>query len=247
MTEMKKKGEFLINTLAISIGWHGDVNLLREALTHPTFFEGQKKPEDKDNQRLEFLGDAVVDMLVGEELYHRFPLWQEGEMTKVRASLVCEDSLAELGRNLQINQHILMGKGALRSGDNERNSTIADALEAIIGAMYLTQGIEVVRNFLQTIMMEMYAELEAGKNRCSDFKGELQQYIQKSGNLHSVTYRLLETTGPDHNREFTIGVYINKKQVATGIGHSKKEAEQAGAKLALEGTDLIDKIISGEK
>lgn len=218
-----------IEVLAKKIGWQGDLTLLRQAMTHPTFFEGIKAEGNVDNQRLEFLGDAVLGLLVGEELYLRYPLANEGFLSKIRSSMVCEGALADIARTLALADYLQMGKGSLKKGEQHRDSIISDAFEAMIGAMYLQMGMEVVRNFIGLNFTEAFENISADKYE--DFKGLMQQLAQSRGDEH-LHYKLLKTEGPDHDRTYTIALLYCGLKIGEASGSSKKEAEQGAASMA---------------
>lgn len=227
--EFNKARAAALPQLAEKLGWQGDMSLLRQALTHPTYFEGQRSEGDQDNQRLEFLGDAILGFIVARELFKRNPGADEGYLSKTRAALVCEGSLADLARELELGSYILMGKGSLKNGEHERNSILADAFEAVTGAIYLAQGQEQVENFLLT---RFTPELEAKvSDRYEDYKGLIQMLVQTLEERH-VSYPLLAAEGPSHQRTFTVGLVYCGQTLATASGPSKKEAEQRAARLA---------------
>lgn len=222
MDEEKRK----VEQLAKILGWQGDKVLLRQALTHPTYFEGVKAFGNVDNQRLEYLGDAVLGLLVGEELFTRYPDANEGFLSKTRSSMVCEGALADIARSFNLGEYLLMGKGSQRSGEQNRDSILADACEAIIGAMYLQMGLEYVRKFVKLHFTRAFENVSADKYE--DFKGLMQQLVQARGDDH-LHYKVLKTAGPDHERTYTIALYYCGLKVGEGSGHSKKEAEQGAA------------------
>lgn len=215
--------------LALLIGWQGsDLSLLRQALTHPTYFEGH---QGADNQRLEYLGDGVLDMLMAEELYHRYPNFQEGELSKLRAALVCQDALAAAAKKLELGDYVLLGHGGEKNGDYLLPSVLSDAFEAVLGALYLTSGLEAARRLLLSLMEQEIANSEALKKE--DSKGLLQQRLQSQGHPFP-TYQLLESKGPDHRKEYKMGAYCSGQLLGEGWGSSKKEASQAAAADALK-------------
>ncbi len=215
--------------LAEKLGWQGDTVLLQQALTHPTYFEGQRGEGDQDNQRLEFLGDSILGFIVARELFKRNPGADEGYLSKTRAALVCEGSLADLARELDLGAYIIMGKGSLKNGEQNRNSILADAFEAVTGAMYLSQGLAQVEKFL---LARFTPELEAKVgDRYEDYKGLIQMLVQTLDERH-VSYPLLAAEGPSHQRTFTVALVYCGKTLAKASGPSKKEAEQRAARLA---------------
>ena len=197
---------------------------LRLALTHPS----TKLP---DNQRLEFLGDAVLEFCVSDMLYQKYPHLHEGELTARRAALVCEHTLSVIARSLDLGRCLIMGHGEEQTGGRSKPSILADAMEAVLAAIYMDGGIEQARQ----IILRLYAEDERLIAwRGHDDKSALQEYTPANG-LDLPSYAIIAQEGPDHNRTFTAQVSVMGKAVATGTGNSKKAAEQAAAKRALEG------------
>ncbi|MFZ5643367.1 MAG: ribonuclease III [Bacillota bacterium] len=219
----------------IGIQWD-NYELIDLALTHSSY-SYEKKERLYNNQRLEFLGDAVLELIVSDYLYNTFPSCTEGELTKLRASIVCEPSLARVARNLGLGECLYMGKGEERSGGRERPSILADAFESLLGAVYLDSGLEEARSFaLEQLRKIILDVLEGRVDR--DYKTELQEILQKKSN-NPVSYIIMKEEGPPHNRVFTAGVLYMGKQMGTGTGHSKKEAEQHAARHALERMDFL--------
>lgn len=208
-----------------------DEDLLLQALTHSSYIYENRQNGIENNQRLEFLGDAVLDLAVSDFLFSKFPDSDEGELTKLRAALVCEPSLARTAKNLKLGNCLRMGKGEERSGGRERPSILADAFEALLGAIYLDQGLmkasEMALRFLDPLIKDV---LEGRLD--SDYKTELQEIVQQLGS-EQVQYTILREEGPDHHKIFTAGVLYKGELAGTGTGRSKKEAEQQAAKSAL--------------
>jgi ribonuclease-3 len=204
--------------------------LLLQALTHPTYFEGAKQEIPEDNQRLEFLGDAVLDMVVGEYLFHAYPALREGDLSKMRAALVCESALALLARELGLGQLLRLGKGGESGGDRERPSVLADAFEALVGAIYEAQGFAAVHAFIEKHFAPAIAKLT--RDDFEDKKSLLQELVQRDTG-YGVNYRTLSMDGPDHAPRFESGAYCGEKLLGRGWGGSKKESEQAAAAAAL--------------
>ena len=228
--DVNKSRRERLGELAEKLNWQGDMQLLQQALTHPTYFEGQKSPGDEDNQRLEFLGDSILGFVVARELFKRNPAADEGYLSKTRAALVCEGSLADLARG----DYIIMGKGSLKNGEQNRNSILADAFEAVVGAMYLAQGQEKVEAFL---LARFTTELEEKVgDRYEDYKGLMQMLVQTLSERH-ITYQLLSAVGPSHQRTFTVALVYCGETLASASGPSKKEAEQKAARLAWQRKD----------
>lgn len=227
--QYNKKRHERIGELAARLNWHGKLDLLEQALTHPTYFEGHRPPGEYDNQRLEFLGDSIVGFIVARELFKRNPDADEGYLSKTRAALVCEGSLADLARELKLDEYIVMGKGSLKNGEQHRNSILADAFEAVVGAMYLSLGLAAVEEFL---LVRFTEELEAKiADRYEDYKGHIQMLVQTLSE-RKVSYPLISADGPPHMRTFKVGLVYCGQQLACGVGASKKEAEQRAAREA---------------
>jgi len=207
------------------------ISLLTQALTHPTFFEGMKPEKSGDNQRLEFLGDAVLDLLVGEYLYFHYPHVHEGELTKMRSVIVCEASIAAQAVNLGFGEVLRMGRGALASGDRGRPSILADAFEAVLGAIYVVKGLDAARQLIINQFGTVMDKLR--KEDYEDKKSLLQELAQRELSC-GVQYKLLAAEGPDHAPIFVSAAYCGKKMIGQGKGGSKKESEVQAAAEALE-------------
>ena len=201
-----------------------DITLLSHAMMHSSYVGEKRMNKEKSNERLEFLGDAVLELSSSEFLYRHYRHLPEGELTKLRASAVCEFSLAACARSIELGKHIILGKGEMVTGGMERDSILSDAFEALIGAIYLDGGFANAKEFVYKFVMD---DLE-NKQLFYDSKTILQEMVQKehSGELR---YELIGEKGPDHCREFYAAVYIGDKKYAEGKGKSKKAAEQAAA------------------
>ena len=201
---------------------------LRLALTHSSYANESRSGEN--NERQEFLGDAVLSIVVSDYLFQRFHM-AEGDLTRIRASLVCEKSLCGFAREIGLGDHLLLGKGEEMTGGRDRASVLADAFEALIAAIYLDGGIEQAKGFiLPFAQRSLEGEVQQG---FTDYKTQLQEIVQKNpGEL--LAYRLVEETGPDHDKRFVVEVLLNSNIIGRGAGRSKKAAEQAAAKEALE-------------
>jgi ribonuclease-3 len=206
-----------------------DPNLLRMALTHPSV--SKDLTGEPHNQRLEFLGDAVLQLALTHELYHRFPEYGEGPMTKARAQLVNRKSLAEQGAKLELGQFMFMSRGEEASGGRARPSGIADAFEALLGAIYLDSSYEVARVFVLTKFDEALKQMKVTPN-LGNPKGELQEFLQADTN-EAPQYKEMATTGPDHDRVFECAVFHRGVELARGVGKNKKDAEAMAATVAL--------------
>jgi ribonuclease-3 len=202
------------------------------ALTHSSFANESRKEKLASNERLEFLGDAVLNIVISEMIYLQHNKLNEGEMTKVRANIVCESSLVKCANDIQLGEYLLLGKGEETTGGRTRASILSDALESLIGAIYLDGGIESARKFISTTMKHLLEDSVSGVIFL-DYKTQLQELIQKSGE-HKISYEVLKEKGPDHNKLFVSQVVIDEKVMGTGEGRSKKEAEQKAAKAALK-------------
>jgi ribonuclease-3 len=204
--------------------------LFLQALTHPTFFEGAKQAIPQDTQRLEFLGDAILDLVVGDYLYHAYPAAHEGELSKMRAALVCESALALQAKDFGLGKLLRLGKGGESSGDRYRPSVLADAFEALIGAIYEANGFMAAHSFIITHFAAAIAKLT--KDDYEDRKSLLQELVQ-SETMYGVSYKTLRQDGPDHAPRFESGAYCKEILLGRGWGNSKKESEQAAAAAAL--------------
>ena len=204
--------------------------LLKQALTHSSYANEKKLGKLGCNERLEFLGDAVLELVSSDVLYAKLPQIPEGELTKKRASLVCEPSLAYCARQFDLPKYLLLGRGEDMTGGRMRDSIVSDATEALLGAIYLDGGFEKAREFvLKFILNDM-----EHKQLFYDSKTILQELVQEKGR-QTVEYVLTKETGPDHNKQFSVDVLINGTPAGSGTGHTKKAAEQAAAYQAIRG------------
>lgn len=204
-----------------------DEELLKQALTHSSYANEKHLKKLSDNERLEFLGDAVLELTSSEFLFANYPNLTEGELTKLRASIVCEPTLAACTEAIHLGHFLFLGKGEDQTGGRKRKSVLSDALEAVIGAIYLDGGFANAKEFVLKYIM---TDIE-NKHLFYDSKTILQEVVQ--GQHESLSYVLLEESGPDHDKNFTVGVMIGEKQISTGTGHTKKSAEQEAAYRAL--------------
>lgn len=205
-----------------------------EALTHSSYSNENKNY--KYNERLEFLGDSVLSIVISDYLFKEEKKLPEGELTKLRANIVCEESLSEVSTNIKLGEYLLLGKGEEATGGRERISILADALEAVIAAIYLDGGIEEARRFILKYMEEIIQNSVNGKI-FRDYKTYLQEVLQSKGE-QNIWYKLIEEKGPDHNKRFVMEVGINDEVLGVGEGKSKKDAEQIAAKAALKSQNL---------
>ena len=208
-----------------------DRALLTTALTHSSY-ANENRGRGECNERLEFLGDSVLGMVVADALFRRFPELPEGRMTRLRAQLVCEESLHRVASELGLGEYVRLGRGEEHTGGRRRTSILADAVEAVIAAMYLDGGLETAKAFIER---QILSALDGAGPvmRVEDCKTELQELVQKKSG-QSLSYELLGESGPDHDKTFTSQVSLNGRPVGSGSGRTKKEAEQAAARAALE-------------
>ncbi|EOH95494.1 ribonuclease III [Enterococcus pallens] len=207
-----------------------DVTLLEQAFTHSSYVNEHRNMQLSDNERLEFLGDAVLELQVSHYLYRQYPDVPEGKLTKLRSAIVREDSLAKFAKKCHFDQYVLLGKGEENSGGRNRASLLCDLFESFLGALYLDQGYEAALKFIQAVI---FPRIEAGEfTREIDHKTRLQEVLQKSGDV-TIDYRLVSEEGPAHERTFTIEVYVDDRLIGSGKGKSKKLAEQDAAAKAL--------------
>lgn len=202
--------------------------LIKEALTHSSFANEQKINKSNDYERLEFLGDAVLELVSSEFLFKTHPDMPEGKLTRTRASMVCEPALAFCAKDLELNQYIRLGKGEELTGGRNRDSIISDVMEAVIGSLYLDGGFKVAHDFIHKFIL---SDLE-DKILFYDAKTVLQEMIQETPHK-SLTYELLREEGPDHNKCFWVEAYVNGVSVSKGSGRTKKAAEQQAAYEAI--------------
>ena len=205
--------------------------LLETALTHSSYANERHSPACQSYERLEFLGDAVLGFVSADFLYRKHSDLPEGELTRIRAALVCEESLHEVAQSLRLGDFLLLGKGEEHTGGRTRSSILADAFEAVIAAIYLDGGMQPAKQHVLRFITKSVQHMETVQFR--DYKTALQEIIQKNPE-EKVEYVLADETGPDHNKAFTVEVCLNSNIIGTGVGKSKKEAEQMAAKEALE-------------
>ncbi len=205
-----------------------DKTLLRNALTHSSYANEHRRQSISSNERLEFLGDSVLGMLVADALYVTRPDLSEGELTRLRAAIVCESSLAEAAKRLKLGGHLKLGKGEDAGGGRERSSILADAVEAVLAAVYLDGGVSQAEELVRVLLLSDRPDMDAW-----DYKTALQELVQReSGQV--LSYHTTDERGPDHDKTFVVEVGLNGRVVGRGEGRSKKEAEQSAAKVAIE-------------
>lgn len=207
-------------------------SLLQQALTHSSYVNESAGTDIQDNELLEFLGDAILNFIVAETIYYRFPELTEGKLTEIRVALIREETLAQIAAELNLGDYLQLGKGEETSGGSKKPSNLADTLEALIGAIYLDQGLDVTRQFIIE-NWEPYINEIASRQITKNYKGRLQEYIQFE-QKKLPAYRLLQVSGPDHDRDFTAEVSINTQILGIGTGKNKKAAEMEAARIACE-------------
>ena len=221
----------MINELEKAIGYQfRNITLLQNALSHSSYANERWHDSLKSNERLEFLGDSVLGMLVADHLYRTFPGRPEGELTRMRADMVCEKTLAKVANQLGLGQHLLLGRGEELGGGRNRESILADAVESVIAACYLDGGMDAAVQFIQKFIL---VNVPTNKLQNTDYKTALQELVQQKKN-QTLAYRLVGESGPDHDKEFRVELTLNDELVGIGTGSSKKRAEQAAARQALE-------------
>lgn len=209
-----------------------DISLLKQAFQHASFVNENQEQSLTDNERLEFLGDSVLNFIVAQKICHDYPNYQEGELTVLRTVLIREDTLAQLASELYLGRYLQLGKGEESSGGRERLSNLADTFEALIGAIYLDRGLAAAENFILTSLRKKLEVIKAEKS-AENYKAKLQEFTQAEFK-QLPSYHLLETSGPDHDKNFLVEVKLDSKIIGTGSGKSKKNAEIEAARLACQ-------------
>lgn len=209
-----------------------DMELLETSLTHTSYANENNIHESKSNERLEFLGDSIISLIVSEYLYNKHPFYPEGELTKIRAKVVCEKSLAYAANKIDLGSFLYLGKGEENTGGRQRNSILADAFEALTGAIYLDSNFEMITKLLIDNFEADIVHAVAKGDLFNDFKTELQERLQRA-TKGKIDYIVYKESGPDHNKIFYVHVRIDGHIIGTGMGRNKKEAEQMAAKEAL--------------
>ena len=221
----------MIKDLETAIGYRfRDIQLLQNALAHSSYANERWHNSLLSNERLEFLGDSVLGMLVAEYLYRTFPDRPEGELTRMRADMVCEHTLATVANKIDLGTHLLLGHGEERLGGRSRESILADAVESVIAACFLDGGLEAAAQFVQKYIL---VEVPVSRLNNMDYKTALQELVQQKKN-QVLSYTLAGQSGPDHDKQFEVEVSLNGAVVGCGSGRSKKRAEQMAAKSAIE-------------
>ena len=225
----KRREDLAVLQKKLGVTFH-DVRLLHTALIH-TSYANEAPGRVMHNERLEFLGDAVLELASSTYLYTHFPTLPEGELTKTRASIVCSAALAKIAARLGLGEYLLLGHGEEMSGGRARTTNLEDAFEAVLGAIYLDQGWETARDYALRQLAPEFDQVRHGEN-LQDYKTLLQELVQKTPGS-TIAYELLEATGPDHAKHYRYAVVIDGKTCGEGEGSSKKEAEQQAARMAL--------------
>ena len=221
----------MIKDLEAAIGYQfHNISLLQNALTHSSYANERWHNSLLSNERLEFLGDSILGMLVAEYLFRTFPDRPEGELTRMRADMVCEKTLAAVANSIHLGDHLLLGHGEEQGGGRSRNSILADAMESVIAACFLDGGMEAA---LRVIKRFILVEVPVTKLHNADYKTQLQELVQQKRN-QVLSYTLAGETGPDHDKQFEVEVSLNGNVVGRGKGSSKKRAEQDAARAAIE-------------
>jgi ribonuclease-3 len=221
----------MIKDLETALGYRfHNITLLQNALTHSSYANERWHDSLRSNERLEFLGDSILGMVVAEHLYRNFPDRPEGELTRMRADMVCEQSLAAVANKLGLGQHMLLGHGEERFGGKNRPSILADAVESVIAASFLDGGFEAAAGIIRRFIL---TDVPVKKLHNVDYKTALQELVQQKKN-QVISYTLVGESGPDHDKSFQVNVSLNGTVVGTGEGSSKKRAEQDAARCAME-------------
>ena len=221
----------MIKNLETAIGYKfKNITLLQNALTHSSYANEHWHNSLKSNERLEFLGDSILGMVVAEYLYKHFPDRPEGDLTRMRADMVCERSLAKIAEQVHLGDYLSLGHGEEQGGGRSRPSILADAVESVLAACFLDGGMEAAESFIRRFVL---CNVPESKLQNQDYKTALQELVQQKKN-QQLSYRLIGESGPDHNKEFVVELTLNGNVVGKGIGSSKKRAEQDAARVALQ-------------
>ena len=221
----------MIKELETAIGYRfHNISLLQNALAHSSYANERWHNSLMSNERLEFLGDSILGMVVADHLYRNFPNRPEGELTRMRADMVCEKALAQIAGRIGLGSHLLLGKGEEQGGGRSRDSILADAVESVIAACYLDGGMEAAVSFIRQFVL---VNVPVARLSNADYKTALQELVQQKRN-QILAYTLVGESGPDHDKRFEVELTLNGQVVGKGIGSSKKRAEQDAARAALE-------------
>lgn len=238
MIEISLKRENELKELQEIIGYtFKDIKILNAALTHSSYI-ASKNEYQLHNERLEFIGDSILSMIISLYLYQKCKNSPEGQLTRFRAGIVCENSLYNASNNLNLGRFLLLSKGEENTGGRERVSILADAFEALIAAIYLDGGFKKARTFVLSNLQGTINDVLQNKI-FSDYKSFLQEYVQKS-NSGKLNYKITKEEGPDHNKTFEAALYLDNTVIGRGTGHSKKDAQQAAAREAIESLGVKD-------
>lgn len=220
----------MIKDLETAIGYRfRNITLLQNALTHSSYANERWHNSLMSNERLEFLGDSILGMVVAEYLFRTFPDRPEGELTRMRADMVCEKTLASVAAHIELGRHLMLGNGEEQGGGRSRDSILADAVESVIAASFLDGGMDAARQFIQKFVL---VEVPVKQLHNADYKTALQELVQQKKN-QTLSYALVGESGPDHDKRFEVEVSLNGRVIGTGSGSSKKRAEQMAAQNAL--------------
>ena len=227
----------MLKDLEAAIGYRfKNISLLQNALAHSSYANERWHSSLMSNERLEFLGDSILGMLVADHLYRNFPDRPEGELTRMRADMVCERALAAVAGKIGLGEHLLLGKGEKAGGGRGRDSILADAVESVIAASYLDGGMEAAKQFVDRFVL---VNVPHAKLHNRDYKTTLQELVQQKKN-QTISYVLVGESGPDHDKQFVVQLLINAKVAGVGTGSSKKRAEQDAARAALEAMEKAE-------
>lgn len=218
-----------------------DLSVLEQAFIHRSYLNEHKEIALNHNERLEFLGDAVLELVVTDYLFKKYPDKDEGELTAYRAALVNAVTLSEVAANLKMNDYLLLSKGEAKDTGRARQVILANTFEAVVGAIYLDLGYGAAQDFIAKNLFDKTEEI-VDKNLWQDAKSFFQEKAQEHYSL-TPNYKVISETGPDHNKRFTIGLYLNDELVATGEGHSKQEAEQSAAQIGLQAKGWQESVV----
>jgi ribonuclease-3 len=205
--------------------------LLQTALTHRSYLNEHKKVEES-NERLEFLGDAVLELIVSQQLFTQYPDYSEGKLTNLRSKIVQTKTLASIAKKLALADYILLSKGEKEGGGNKNDSLLADTLEAVIGAIFLDKGMDTALEFIKKNLL-VDLDLIISNEDVTDYKSNFQEIVQSKG-YQTPSYQILKSFGPDHDKTFVSAVFVDNKEISQGTGKSKQEAQQSAAKVAIE-------------
>jgi ribonuclease-3 len=238
LSSQESRREKELREFQISIGYCFDhIKLLNTALTHSSYVANRSE-ELEHNERLEFLGDSVLSMIISKYIFKSCSQMAEGQLTRIRANVVCEQALFSAANKINLGSYLLISKGEELTGGRIRPSILADAFEALIAAIYLDGGINKAKPFVLGMLKNTIKEAVQNKS-ISDYKSYIQEYIQKNNQGSKISYKQLSEEGPDHSKTFKMALMLDEKTLGTGTGNSKKEAQQAAARDAAERLDIV--------